>query len=50
MNPDCVILLKRGGQDPEESVILDVAKNRHGITAEAQLEWDGPFSRAQNPH
>jgi len=43
---DVVILLRREGNFPNEHLILDVAKNRHGQTGEVDLAWQGEFSRA----
>lgn len=43
---DVVILLRREGDWPNEHIILDVAKNRHGMTGEVDLAWQGEFSRA----
>lgn len=43
---DVVMLLRREGEYPQESLILDVAKNRHGEIGEVKLHWDGQFSRA----
>lgn len=43
---DCVFLLRREGEYPNESMIIDVAKNRHGETGEVELHWDGQHSRA----
>lgn len=43
---DLVMLLRREGEYPSESLIIDVAKNRHGETGEVNLHWDGQFSRA----
>lgn len=43
---DVVILLRREGEFPQESLVLDVAKNRHGETGEVTLHWDGQHSRA----
>lgn len=48
---DVVILLRRSGDfDPSgltsQSLIMDVAKNRHGETGEVDLRWDGMYSRA----
>lgn len=43
---DVVMLLRRDGEFPSESLIIDVAKNRHGETGEVDLHWDGQFSRA----
>lgn len=43
---DVVMLLRREGSDPHESLIIDVAKNRHGQTGEVELSWDGIYSRA----
>lgn len=45
---DVVMLLRREGDEPNETLILDVAKNRHGETAEVHLDWQGVFSRAVN--
>lgn len=42
---DVVMLLRREGDYPNEELIIDVAKNRHGETREVRLHWDGPFSR-----
>jgi replicative DNA helicase len=52
---DVVILLRRevdytapdGKYYPGESIVLDVAKNRHGTTGEVVLAWDGYYSRAR---
>ena len=49
---DVVILLRRVEnpghtfENPNESIWLDVAKNRHGETGEVELAWQGEFSRA----
>lgn len=43
---DVVILLRREGFFPNEELIMDVAKNRHGETGEVRLVWDGRHSRA----
>ena len=43
---DVVMLLRREGYEPNQSLIIDVAKNRHGMTGEVQLAWDGVYSRA----
>ena len=43
---DVVMLLRREGDFPQESLVIDVAKNRHGETGEVNLHWDGQFSRA----
>lgn len=43
---DVVMLLRRDGEYPSESLIIDVAKNRHGEVGEVDLHWDGQFSRA----
>lgn len=43
---DVVLLLRREGTYPNESLIVDVAKNRHGETGEFSLAWQGMFSRA----
>lgn len=43
---DVVMLLRREGRDPSESLIIDVAKNRHGQVGEVELAWDGVYSRA----
>lgn len=43
---DVVMLLRREGSDPHESLVIDVAKNRHGQTGEVELSWDGVYSRA----
>ena len=43
---DCVLLLRREGEDPRERLIIDVAKNRHGETWEVELDWQGMYSRA----
>lgn len=43
---DVVILLRKEGEAMNESIILDVAKNRHGETGEVELAWQGMFSRA----
>lgn len=43
---DVVMLLRREGAQPHESLIIDVAKNRHGETGEVELDWQGQFSRA----
>jgi replicative DNA helicase len=42
---DVVMLLRRDGEYPSESLIIDVAKNRHGETGEVDLHWDGQHSR-----
>lgn len=42
---DVVMLLRREGEYPQESLIIDVAKNRHGQTGEVVLHWDGQHSR-----
>lgn len=42
---DIIVLLRREGEYPNESLILDVAKNRHGDTGEVTLAWDGQHSR-----
>lgn len=41
-----IILLSREGEEPNERIILDVVKNRHGSTAEVELDWQGCYSRA----
>ncbi len=43
---DVVMLLRREGDFPQESLVIDVAKNRHGETGEVYLHWDGQHSRA----
>lgn len=43
---DAVILLRREGEDPNERMILDIVKNRHGREVEVELDWQGYFSRA----
>jgi len=43
---DVVILLRREGESPNEHLLLDVAKNRHGETGDVDLAWQGEFSRA----
>lgn len=43
---DVVMLLRREGHEPNQSLIIDVAKNRHGMTGEVELSWDGIYSRA----
>lgn len=43
---DVVMLLRRVGEQPQESLFIDVAKNRHGETGEVELDWQGAFSRA----
>lgn len=53
---DVVMLLRReesSGTTPTgrpsmtgESLIIDVAKNRHGQVFEVELDWQGPYSRA----
>ena len=48
---DVVILLRRQGDYDQtgatsQSLIMDVAKNRHGETGDVDLRWDGMFSRA----
>lgn len=43
---DCVFLLRREGEEPNERLIIDVAKNRHGMTGEVELDWQGMYSRA----
>lgn len=46
---DVVILLhKERGDDADDKIILNVAKNRHGLTKEVQLRWSGMYSRAVN--
>lgn len=42
---DVVMLLRREGEFPSESLVIDVAKNRHGETGEVRLHWDGGYSR-----
>lgn len=42
---DIVVLLRREGEYPNESLILDIAKNRHGQIGEVDLHWDGQHSR-----
>lgn len=43
---DAVFLLRREGEFPNETLVVDVAKNRHGETGEITLSWDGGYSRA----
>lgn len=43
---DVVMLLRREGNEPEERLVIDVAKNRHGMTGEVELDWQGMYSRA----
>ncbi|MBL5974825.1 MAG: hypothetical protein D3X82_13955 [Candidatus Leucobacter sulfamidivorax] len=43
---DVVLLLRREGEQPNEQLIIDVAKNRHGETGEVELDWQGYYSRA----
>jgi replicative DNA helicase len=43
---DVVILLRKEGEYPNQSLVLDIAKNRHGQTGEINLAWQGEFSRA----
>ena len=45
---DVVMLLRRDGFFPNEELVIDVAKNRHGETGEVRLNWDGRYSRAVN--
>lgn len=52
---DCVFLLRREGNTEDDgysniSLIIDVAKNRHGRTGEVSLRWDGGYSRAVEWH
>lgn len=42
---DVVMLLRREGDYPNESLYVNVAKNRHGETGEVELHWDGQHSR-----
>lgn len=44
---DVVMLLRREGQEMDERMIIDVAKNRHGHTGEVELSWNGIFSRVE---
>jgi replicative DNA helicase len=50
---DCVMLLRREEnpghtfENPDESLWIDVAKNRHGETGEVELYWEGRYSRAR---
>lgn len=43
---DVVMLLRREGDEPNERLVIDVAKNRHGQTGEVELDWQGMYSRA----
>lgn len=43
---DVVMLLRREGDMPNERLVIDVAKNRHGETGEVELDWQGYYSRA----
>lgn len=49
---DAVFLLRREENDghtfenPNESLWIDIAKNRHGETGEVELSWQGRYSRA----
>lgn len=43
---DVVMLLRKEGEGHQQSLIIDVAKNRHGQTGEVDLAWQGEFSRA----
>ena len=45
---DAIILLRREGETPNERMILDVAKNRHGDVFDVELDWQGYYSRAVN--
>lgn len=44
---DVVMLLRREGTDPNEVMVIDIAKNRHGQTGEVELSWNGVFSRVE---
>lgn len=50
---DAVFLLRREENEghtfdnPNESLWIDVAKNRHGETGELELYWEGRYSRAR---
>jgi len=44
---DVVMLLRREGTDPNEVMVIDIAKNRHGQTGEVELAWNGVFSRVE---
>ena len=33
-------------ENPNESLWIDIAKNRHGETGEVELSWQGRYSRA----
>ena len=51
---DVVILLRREGSDTDAEfeqtrMIMDVAKNRHGITGEMDLVFNGGCARVENP-
>lgn len=43
---DVVLLLSRSGEPPNEELVVDVAKNRHGGTHVVSLAWQGELSRA----
>ena len=49
---DLVMLLRKEGEVEDDdgranvTLVIDVAKNRHGRTGEVRLRWDGQFSRA----
>lgn len=43
---DVVMLLRREGEEPNQTLVIDVAKNRHGETVECELDWQGIYSRA----
>lgn len=43
---DVIMLLRREGEAPSESMMIDIAKNRHGETGECELSWQGIYSRA----
>lgn len=45
---DVAILLQRQGESPDERLILNIAKNRHGETGGVELAWNGAMSRVQN--
>lgn len=43
---DVIMLLRREGEQPNEQLIIDVAKQRGGETGDVVLDWQGYFSRA----
>ena len=43
---DVIMLLRREGEQPNEQLIIDVAKQRGGEKCDVVLDWQGYFSIA----